>query len=61
MTFQESETIELKKSTSEIREAIVSIAAILNKHQQGELYFGVKNTGLVTGQSVTDKTLRDVS
>ena len=29
-----------------------SIVAILNKHQKGELYFGVKNDGTVIGQEV---------
>lgn len=29
--FEESEYLELKKSTSELKEAIVSIVAILNK------------------------------
>jgi hypothetical protein len=33
MRFKESEKRELKKSTSALKEAIVSIAAILNKHQ----------------------------
>jgi len=32
--MKESETLELKKSTSELKEAIISIAAILNKHQK---------------------------
>jgi ATP-dependent DNA helicase RecG len=35
--FQESETVELKKSTSELKEAIISIAAILNKNNKGKL------------------------
>jgi ATP-dependent DNA helicase RecG len=61
MKFKESEKQELKKSTSELKEAIVSIAAILNKHQRGELYFGVRNDGMVLGQAVTGKTIRDVS
>ena len=38
----ETETIEFKKSTGELKEAVYSISAILNKHQHGELYFGVK-------------------
>jgi hypothetical protein len=38
MKFKESEKRELKKSTSELKEAVVSIAAIPNKHQGGELY-----------------------
>lgn len=61
MIFKESETIELKKSTSELKEAIISIVAILNKHQQGELYFGINNRGEIIGQDVSDKTLRDIS
>lgn len=61
MNFTESETLELKKSTSEIKEAIVSIVSILNKHQHGELFFGIKNNGIVVGQNITEKTLRDVS
>ena len=40
--FEESEFLELKKSTSELKEAIISIVAILNKHGAGELYFGIK-------------------
>lgn len=59
--MKESETIELKTSTSELKEAIISIVAILNKHQKGELYFGVKNNGTVVGQMVTEKTIRDIS
>ena len=38
----ETEQIEYKKSIGELKEAMFSIAAILNKHQSGELYFGVK-------------------
>jgi ATP-dependent DNA helicase RecG len=61
MKFVENEHIELKRSTGELKEAIISIAAILNKHGEGELYFGIKNDGTVVGQDVTEKTLRDVS
>lgn len=59
--MKESELLELKKSTSELKEGIVSLVSILNKHQEGELYFGVKNNGEVVGQTVTDKTIRDIS
>jgi len=61
MKFKETETLELKKSTSELKEAIISISSILNKHRQGELYFGIKNDGTVCGQDVTEKTLREIS
>jgi len=45
MKFKESETREFKKSTSELKEAVISIAAMLNKHGRGEVYFGIKNDG----------------
>ncbi len=61
MTFQESETLELKKSTSELKEAVISIVAMLNKHQRGEVWFGIRNDGAVTGQQVSEKTIRDIS
>lgn len=61
MKFTENEQTELKKSTSELKEAIISIVAILNKHQYGSLYFGIKNDGMVVGQDISEKTLRDVS
>lgn len=57
----ETETVEYKKSTGEIKEAMLSIVAILNKHQSGKLYFGVKNDGVVIGQVINDETLRKVS
>lgn len=57
----ETETLEFKKSTGELKEAVNSIAAILNKHQYGELYFGVKPDGTVVGQTVTEESLREVS
>ena len=57
----ETEQVEFKKSTGELKEAVISIAAILNKHGSGDLYFGVKNNGDVIGQEITDKTTREVS
>ena len=58
----ESETVEHKRSTSEMREAMESVASILNKHGSGVLYFGVRpSDGEVVGQDVSEKTLRDIS
>ena len=59
--LKENEFIELKKSTSELKEATVSIASILNKHQRGILYFGIKDNGEVIGQEISSKTLRSIS
>ena len=58
---RETEQIEYKKSTGELKEGIISIVSILNKHGSGELLFGVKNNGDVIGQEITDSTLRDIS
>lgn len=57
----ETETMEYKKSTGELKEACVSICAMLNKHQLGTVYFGVKPNGEVIGQTVSESGLRDVS
>lgn len=57
----ETETLEFKKSTGELKDAMNSICAILNKHQKGELYFGVKPDGTPIGQIVTEESLREVS
>ena len=61
MKFQESETVELKKSTSNLKEAIISICAILNKHEKGTLYFGIEDSGKVIGQQIGKSTIRDIS
>ena len=58
---KESETLEFKKTTGELKEAVISVASILNKSGKGELYFGVRNDGSVLGQQIGDATLRDVS
>lgn len=57
----ETETVEHKKSTSELKEGVASIASMLNKHGRGELFFGVTNDGDVIGQQVSDSTLRNIS
>ena len=59
--LQESETVELKKSLAELKQGLTSIAAILNKHQAGTLWFGVRSDGAIIGLDVNEKTLRDLS
>ena len=58
---KETELIEFKKSTGELKEGVISLASMLNKNGSGTLYFGVKNDGDVVGQQIGDNTLRDVS
>lgn len=61
INFLENEVIEFKKTTSELKEGIISIVSILNKHKSGKVYFGIKDNGEIIGQHITNKTLRDVS
>ena len=57
----ENETVEYKKSTGELKEGVISLSSMLNKHGIGTLYFGVNNKGEVVGQNISETTLRDVS
>lgn len=57
----ESETVEFKKSTGELKEGIISISSMLNKNDSAVLYFGVLNNGDVIGQDVNEQTLRRIS
>ena len=45
INFLENEVIEFKKTTGELKEGIISIVSILNKHKSGKLYFGIKDNG----------------
>lgn len=51
----------IQKTTGELKEAMISISSILNKHGVGTLYFGVKPNGDAIGQDVSESSLRDVS
>lgn len=58
---KETETIEFKKSTAELKAGLESISSILNKHGSGIIYFGVKDDGEVCGQQIGRETVRDIS
>ena len=57
----ENEITEFKKTTSEIKEGLISITAMLNKHCKATLYFGVKNNGDIIGHCIGENTLRFIS
>ena len=61
MEKRESETIEFKKSTSELKEAIISLSSMLNKSGYGTVYFGIKNDGSIYGQEIGKNTTSDIS
>ena len=57
----ESETLEFKKSTSEVGKAMDNIASMLNKHGHGTVFFGVSPKGDVVGQSVSASSLDEIA
>ncbi len=57
----ETELIEFKKTTGELKEGIISLASMLNKNGRGVLYFGIRNDGEVVGQQIGDRTMREIS
>lgn len=56
----ESETLELKRTTGERREAARAICAMLN-HRGGRVVFGVEPDGRIVGQMVSDRTLEELA
>ncbi len=57
----ETEVVEFKKTTGELKEGIISLASMLNKNGKAILYFGVRNDGEVVGQQIGDRTMREIS
>ena len=58
---REDEMNEYKRTTGELNEGMVSISAILNKHRNGTLFFGLRNDGTPVKFEINDSTVRDVS
>jgi ATP-dependent DNA helicase RecG len=56
----ESDTLELKRTTGERREAARAICAMLN-HRGGRVIFGVEPDGRMIGQMVSDRTVEEVA
>ena len=56
----ESETVEFKRSTASMREAIETICAFAN-HKGGRLLFGVDDSGHILGQQVSDDTIKNIA
>ena len=59
--YKESETIELKKSLTQLKEAIISMSAMLNKHHHAEIIFGVNDDGKIFSLNIGKKTISDVT
>ena len=60
ITKGESKTLELKRSTGELREAMQTICAFANG-EGGHVIIGAKPAGQLVGQQVSEQTLHDVA
>ena len=58
---KENETTEFKETTSELKQGLMDMSAILNKHGKGLLYFGVKDWGDVCGMQVGKDTRKTIT
>ena len=56
----ESETLEFKETTGARREAAMTVCAFLNQ-RGGQALFGVTQTGVVSGQQVSERTIEELS
>ncbi|MGC9423806.1 ATP-binding protein [Vibrio sp.] len=56
----ESETVEFKKSTAQLRRAAETLCGMLNS-SGGRVLIGVTPEGRIVGQTVSDKTIREVA
>jgi len=56
----EGPTLEFKRSTGELKEGLQTLCAFLNG-SGGTVLFGVRHDGTVEGQSVSDKTVREIA
>ena len=56
----ESETLEFKETTGTRREATMTVCAFLNQGG-GQVLFGVRPDGVVTGQQVSERTIEELS
>ena len=58
---RESEYIEFKETLGQVNRALESLAAMINKHGQGIIYFGVADDGEIKGITIGNKTQKDIS
>jgi ATP-dependent DNA helicase RecG len=56
----ESDTLEFKKSTAQLKAAVETLCAFLN-HQGGTVLIGVDGQGRMIGQDVTDSTQQEIA
>ncbi|MBQ2762532.1 MAG: ATP-binding protein, partial [Candidatus Methanomethylophilaceae archaeon] len=57
---KESETVEFKEGIAQLDKGIKALSAMLNRHNNGKVFFGVNDTGEVIGMDVGDSTLEKI-
>ena len=57
---KEDESVEFKESLSQLDKGLKSITAMLNKHGEANVYFGVSDSGDVCGMDIGKDTLMDI-
>jgi len=57
----EGQTLEFKRSTGELREGMEALCGMLNSAGKGRVLFGVADDGQLLGQTIAEKTVRDVA
>lgn len=59
---RESETLEFKETTKELKQGVISLTSMLNKHGEGTVLFGIRNDGEPSNRFIIgESTSRDVS
>ena len=61
MEKREDEFVEFKSTTTQLKEGVISISSMLNKHGECKVYFGVRNDGSVCGQEIGKNTTASIS
>ena len=59
--YKETETFELKKSLSQLKEGVISLSSMLNKHSKGTVVFGINDEGKNCGIMMGTKTKADIA
>ena len=57
----ESETLELKKSLSQLKEGVISLSSMLNKKKEGTVIFGINDDSRLVGITIGNKTKADIT
>ncbi len=57
----ESEILEFKKTTAELSAALQTVCAFLNSEAGGTVLIGVTDDGKIVGQTVSDKTQKEIA